>query len=71
MMLGGLGWLTFLAPPLASSLLPYSLAPGTLGEVTLALWLLIRGVNVERWKEQASAAEAFSFGHEIKKVNYV
>jgi Domain of unknown function (DUF4386) len=59
MMFGGLGWLTFLAPPLAGSLLPYSLAPGTLGEVTLALWLLIRGVNVGRWKEQASAAEPF------------
>jgi hypothetical protein len=58
MMFGGLGWLTFLAPPLASSLSPYSMAPGTLGELTLALWLLIKGVNAGRWKEQASAAAA-------------
>lgn len=53
MMLGGLGWLTFMAPPVASYLAPYNLIPGMLGETTLTLWLLIMGVNVERWKEQA------------------
>jgi len=56
MVLAGLGWLTkslasFLSLPLGSS--PYILAPGILGEVTLALWLLVMGVNEQRWKEQA------------------
>ena len=56
MMFAGLGWLTFLWPPLAKSLSPYNLAPGMLGEGLLILWLLVKGVNVERWKEQAGAA---------------
>lgn len=55
MMLGGLGWLTFLSPLLTKYLDPYNLAPGILGEGTLTLWLLVVGVNVERWKERANA----------------
>jgi hypothetical protein len=57
MVFGGLGWLTFLSPPLAKSLYPYILAPGILGEGALTLWLLVIGVNVQRWTERASAAE--------------
>ena len=53
MMFGGLGWLTFLSPTLAHSLSPYNMAPGVIGEGALTLWLLIRGVNVQRWNEQA------------------
>jgi intracellular septation protein A len=56
MAIAGLGWLTFLSPPLANYLSPYNLAPGLLGEGSLTLWLLVMGVNVQRWKEQASAA---------------
>ncbi len=52
--LAGLGWLTFLWPPLANSLSPWNLAPGMLGEGSLIVWLLVKGVNVQRWKEQAS-----------------
>ena len=55
MAFGGLGWLTFLSPALAKVLSPYNLAPGILGEGVLTLWLLVFGVNAERWKEQASA----------------
>jgi hypothetical protein len=56
MVLAGLGWLTkslgsLLSLPLGSS--PYMLAPGILGEVSLALWLLVMGVNEQRWKQQA------------------
>jgi hypothetical protein len=58
MAFGGLGWLTFLSPPLANHLSPYNLAPGILGEGALTLWLLVIGVNVPRWEEQASAAGA-------------
>jgi Domain of unknown function (DUF4386) len=56
MALAGLGWLTFLSPPLANHLSPYNLVLGFLAELLLMLWLLVRGVNVQRWKEQASAA---------------
>jgi hypothetical protein len=52
----GLGWLTFLSPPLAKYLYPYILAPGIFGEGSLTLWLLVMGVNAQRWNEQASAA---------------
>ena len=59
--LAGLAYLTnsfatFLAPGFAASLLPYILLPGLIGEGSLTLWLLVKGVNDQRWKEQASAA---------------
>jgi hypothetical protein len=55
MVLGGLSWLTFLSPPLASYLRPYNIAPGVLGEGSLTLWLLIAGVNAQKWAERANA----------------
>ena len=56
MVFAGLGWLTFLSSPLANYLFPYNFIPGLLGEGVLTLWLIVMGVNVQRWKEQASAA---------------
>jgi hypothetical protein len=56
MAFAGLGWLTFLFPLLANYLSPYILILGFLAEVALMLWLLGMGVNVQRWKEQASPA---------------
>jgi uncharacterized protein DUF4386 len=53
MALAGLGWLTFLSPPFANSLTPSILVLGFLAELLLMLWLLVMGVNVQRWKEQA------------------
>lgn len=55
MAIAGLGWLTFLSPALTHVVSPYILAVG-LGEVALTLWLLVAGVNPERWNEQAGAA---------------
>ena len=52
----GLGWLTFLSPPLANYLSPYIQIFGFLAELALMLWLLVIGVHVQRWKEQAGAA---------------
>jgi Domain of unknown function (DUF4386) len=56
MAFAGLGWLTFLSNPLVNYLSPYNLASAMLAELALMLWLLVMGVNVQRWKEQASAA---------------
>ena len=63
MAFGGLGWLTFLSPSLANYLSPYNLFPGILGEGLLTLWLLLMGVNVQRWKEQTSAATGRGTNH--------
>ena len=61
MALGGLGWLAYafarlLSPPTGNHLSPYFKALGIFGEASLTLSLLVMGVNVQRWKEQASAA---------------
>ena len=55
MAFAGLGWVTYLSPPLADYLSPYNLALGLLGQESVMLWLLVMGVNVQQWKEQASA----------------
>jgi len=47
---------TFLAPAFGARLAPFIVPAALLGEGSLTLWLLIKGVNVQRWKEQASAA---------------
>lgn len=54
MAVAGLGWLTFLSPELVRDLYPYNLAPGVVGEGALTLWLLVRGVDEQRWGEQAA-----------------
>jgi Domain of unknown function (DUF4386) len=44
----GLGWMTFLFPPLADYLSPYNLVLGFLAELALMRWLLVTGVDVQR-----------------------
>jgi hypothetical protein len=56
----GLGYLTnsftlFLAPAWQPRVFPY-FSVTAIAEIALCLWLLVMGVNVQRWKEQASAA---------------
>jgi len=55
MAIGGLAWLTDLSTPLTNHLSPYNVATGFLGEGSLMLWLLVIGVNVSKWEEEASA----------------
>lgn len=52
--IGGLGWLTFLYPPLGLKLYPYILLIALIGSISSILWLLIKGVNVEKWKAAES-----------------
>jgi hypothetical protein len=52
--LAGLGYLTFVWPPLGDQLfVPYILVPALVGEGSLTLWLIFIGVNAERWTQQA------------------
>ena len=56
----GLGYLInsfslFIAPALQARIFPY-FTPTAIAEVALCLWLLVMGVDVQRWNEQADAA---------------
>ena len=55
--ISGLGYLTFLSPPFAKYLFfPYIAAAVAPGEISVMLWLIVFGVNAQRWREQTSAA---------------
>ena len=54
MAFAGVGWLIVLSA-LASQLSTYLTILGFLAEASLMLWLIVKGVNIPRWKEQASA----------------
>jgi hypothetical protein len=57
--ISGLGWVIYLYPPLAYHLfIPYIASASALGEIPLEFWLIVKGVNVQRWKEQASTARS-------------
>jgi hypothetical protein len=57
--IAGLGWTMYLVPPLADRLfMPYIAGASALGEIPLELWLIVMGVNPQRWKEQALAARS-------------
>jgi hypothetical protein len=55
-LVGGIGWLTFLWPPLGYRLNLYVAAVGLLGSIATIVWLIFYGVNEERWNEQARAS---------------
>jgi hypothetical protein len=58
---GGLGYVivsftNLLIPLLGPRLTPFVMPLALIGEGSLTVWLLVKGVNVERWKEQAIVA---------------
>src|SRR5213595_4363189 len=57
--LGGLcyviaSFVDFLASSFGPHLVPFIMPVALIGEGSLSLWLLVKGVNEQRWKEQAS-----------------
>lgn len=57
LVLEGVGWMTFLSPSLGRFLLPVIFITIVLAELPLMLWLLVKGVNVRKWKEQAGVQQ--------------
>lgn len=64
MQIAGLCYLTdsfalVLSPAFANRLFPAILLPAFVGEASFCLWLLLKGVNGQRWNERAGAAGMF------------
>jgi hypothetical protein len=53
MMLAGVGWLATLSPSLLTHLSPGVEILGFVAELALMLWLIIKGVNLQRWNQQS------------------
>jgi Domain of unknown function (DUF4386) len=59
----GLSYLTssfalILAPTFANRFYFVMAGPALIGEASLCLWLLVKGVNIQQWKKQVGASEA-------------
>ena len=54
--ISGFGWLLYFSPPFAVPLFSFIGVLSAIGEIPVELWLIIKSVNEQRWKEQASAA---------------
>ena len=55
-MIAGVGWLTYLWPPLGSRLLMFIALVAIVGVIAMVGWLFIRGVDDEKWRERAALA---------------
>jgi len=65
MQIAGLSYLTacfaaLFAPAFADLITPFILLPSLVGESSFCLWLLIKGVNVAKWKERVGALPGLS-----------
>src|ERR1700730_2330810 len=56
LMLDRIGWALYLWPPPATYLFPAIAVAAGLAEAPLQFWLIVFGVNPQRWREQARAA---------------
>ena len=62
MQLAGLSYLTacfaaLFAPTFADLIIPAVLIPPLIGESSFCLWLLVKGVNIAKWKERMSMGQ--------------
>lgn len=58
MVLSGLGWLAYLKPSIAALTHGHMSDFSFAVEGLLALWLVVKGVNIPRWEQQAGTVEA-------------
>jgi Domain of unknown function (DUF4386) len=54
MMFSALGWLTYFYPPLGSRMFMFAALVSLSNAALMIFWLLVKGVNEERWKQQAA-----------------
>ena len=59
-LMSGVGLMTFLSPTLGYRVFPFVALIGLVGSVAMITWLLVFGVNEQRWKEVAIAGGAGS-----------
>src|SRR5256714_326423 len=57
-MISGILWLTFLSPALGARMFLFAAAIALPGALLMIGWLLIRGVDEQRWRDRASVARA-------------
>jgi len=55
---GGLGWLLYLYEPLAHRLESGIVGAGVIGALVMVVWFLVKGVDEQRWREQAGRTAA-------------
>ena len=55
-MIGGIGWFTYVWPPLGSQLFVPIVLFALAGVITTSGWLLIRGIDDATWRERAAQA---------------
>ena len=56
LMIDGLGWALYVSPPLATQLFALIATASAVAELPLQFWLIVFGVNSQRWQAQAGAA---------------
>ena len=54
--ISGLGWLTFLSPPLGMRLFMYLAVFALTGVLAICVWLLTVGVDEQRWRQRAGTS---------------
>ncbi len=47
-----------LAPTLATAIFPGILMPAFVGELSVSVWMIVKGVNLERWEHRAAPSHA-------------
>lgn len=57
LMLDGLGWTLYVWPPLATFLFPVIAVVSAVAELPMQFWLIVFGVNSERWHEQVRSLQ--------------
>jgi uncharacterized protein DUF4386 len=56
LVIDGIGWMTYLVPLLARHVFPFIAGASAVAEIPLMLWLLVVGLDAQRWQEQARGA---------------
>ena len=54
LMVDGIGWILYLWPPLATQVFPIIAVAAGLAELPMQFWLIVFGINSERWLRQAA-----------------